>query len=251
MTALEGKIVLVTGGARGLGKAIALRCALQGAAVALVDLLETEGEATASELRASGADAYFQRCDITIASDLEIAMKAIDARWGRLDGLVNNAALATRLAGKAFDKIDEATWDRVFEINVKGTWLVTRAAARLLRAAKKARVVNMSSDTALWGGDLFLHYVASKGAIIAMTRALARELGPEGIAVNAVAPGLTETEATASASARRWDQYRRGQLLDQRATPDDVAAAVTFLLSADAGHVTGQVLTVNGGMTLL
>jgi NAD(P)-dependent dehydrogenase (short-subunit alcohol dehydrogenase family) len=247
---LQDKIVLVTGGARGLGRAIARRCAQEGAAVALIDILETDGKATAADLRQAGAQADFWPCDITDSTSLQIAIDAIGARWGRLDGLVNNAALATKLAGRGFDAIDEDTWDRVFRINVKGTWMVTRAVAPLLRAAQQARVVNMASDTALWGGDLFLHYVASKGAIIAMTRGLAREFGADGIAVNAVAPGLIETEATSFAPERRWQQYQDGQLLKRRGSADDIAATVAFLLTTDAAHITGQTLAVNSGMTL-
>jgi NAD(P)-dependent dehydrogenase (short-subunit alcohol dehydrogenase family) len=247
---LQDKIVLVTGGARGLGRAIARRCAQEGAAVALIDILETDGKATAADLRQAGAQADFWHCDITDSTSLQIAIDAIGARWGRLDGLVNNAALATKLAGRGFDAIDEDTWDRVFRINVKGTWMVTRAVAPLLRAAQQARVVNMASDTALWGGDLFLHYVASKGAIIAMTKGLAREFGADGIAVNAVAPGLIETEATSFAPERRWQQYQDGQLLKRRGSADDIAATVAFLLTTDAAHITGQTLAVNSGMTL-
>jgi NAD(P)-dependent dehydrogenase (short-subunit alcohol dehydrogenase family) len=247
---LQDKIVLVTGGARGLGRAIARRCAQEGAAVALIDILETDGKATAADLRQAGAQADFWPCDITDSTSLQIAIDAIGARWGRLDGLVNNAALATKLAGRGFDAIDEDTWDKVFRINVKGTWMVTRAVAPLLRAAQQARVVNMASDTALWGGDLFLHYVASKGAIVAMTKGLARELGADGIAVNAVAPGLIETEATSFAPERRWQQYQDGQLLKRRGSADDIAATVAFLLTTDAAHITGQTLAVNSGMTL-
>ncbi len=247
---LSGRTILVTGAARGLGKEIAARCLQEGASVMLADILQDEGEATARELTASGGDASFHRCDITSAADLQTLSGAIRDRWGKLDGLVNNAALATRLAGRAFDELDEESWDRVFNINVKGTWLTTKAVTALLRAGQQARIVNLSSDTALWGGDLFLHYVASKGAILSMTRGLARELGKDGICVNAIAPGLTETEATASAPERRWQQYRSGQLIDRRAVPSDIAGVAAFLLSEDARHITGQVIAVNGGMTL-
>jgi NAD(P)-dependent dehydrogenase (short-subunit alcohol dehydrogenase family) len=250
MKRLADRIVLVTGAARGLGKEIAARCAQEGARLILADVLQADGETTARELAAAGAEATFHRCDITSRDDLATLAQAIQARWGRLDGLVNNAALATRLAGRAFDQLDEESWDRVFDINVKGTWMVTKAVASLLRAGQNARVVNLSSDTAIWGGDLFLHYVASKGAIVSMTRGLARELGRDGVCVNAIAPGLVETEATASAPDRRWQQYRTGQLIDRRATPKDIAGVAAFLLSVDASHITGQVIAVNAGMTL-
>jgi NAD(P)-dependent dehydrogenase (short-subunit alcohol dehydrogenase family) len=250
MSRLTGKVVMITGAARGLGQAIAERCAAEGAALALLDVLVPELAQTETALRDAGADVFAAPCDITDSAQLVDFAAAIAARWERLDGLVNNAALATRLAGKGFEDLDEATWDRVFDINVKGTWLATRAASALLKASGDASVVNLASDTALWGGDLFLHYVASKGAVISMTRGLARELGPHNVRVNALAPGLTPTEATAAAPARRWAQYRAARMLPRDPVTDDVAGVAAFLLSADAAHMTGQVIAINGGMTL-
>jgi NAD(P)-dependent dehydrogenase (short-subunit alcohol dehydrogenase family) len=247
---LSNKVILVTGAARGLGREIAFRCADDGAALMLIDVLEKEGRSVTQELNAKGVDAVFRACDITRTDALAVLIADIAKRWGRLDGLVNNAALATGLGGMGFEAIDEVVWDRVFTINVKGTWQVTKAAVPLLKAAAPSRIVNLASDTALWGADLFLHYVASKGAIVAMTRGMARELGPYGVTVNCVAPGLTPTEATASVSERRREQYRRGQILGREPAPSDVGGAVAFLLSAEAGFITGQTVAVNGGMTL-
>jgi len=250
MSRLAGKVVMITGAARGLGRAIAERCAAEGAALALLDVLAPELAQTEAALREAGADVLAAPCDVTDRVRLGEFAAAIAARWQRLDGLVNNAALATRLAGKGFEDLEEETWDRVFDINVKGTWLATRAAGALLKASGGASVVNLASDTALWGGDLFLHYVASKGAVISMTRGLARELGPHNVRVNALAPGLTPTEATASAPARRWGQYRDARMLPRDPVAEDVAGAAAFLLSPDSAHVTGQVIAINGGMTL-
>ena len=250
MKRLAGRIILVTGSARGLGFAIAKRCAEEGATVEMCDILEDVGWLAAGELDAAGHTVHFQSCDITKQAEVDALFASIRARRGRLDGLVNNAALATRLAGKGFDEIDEAVWDLVFDINVKGTWRVTKAAASLLREAKPGRVVNLASDTALWGGDLFLHYITSKGAIIAMTRGLARELGAHDVTVNAIAPGLTPTEATEAAPERRWQQYLDGQLIKRAPTTEDIAAMAAFLLSPDAAMITGQTMAVNGGMTL-
>jgi NAD(P)-dependent dehydrogenase (short-subunit alcohol dehydrogenase family) len=169
---------------------------------------------------------------------------------GGIDGLVNNAAIATGIGGKNFEEIDVATWDSVTAVNVRGTWLVTRAAAPHLRRSGAGRIVNIASDTALWGAPRLLHYVASKGAIIAMTRALARELGPDGIAVNAVAPGLTIVEATDYVPEERHRLYVDNRAMPRRQMPEDVTGAVLFLLSDEAGFVTGQVLPVNGGFVM-
>lgn len=250
MKRLEGKTIWVTGAARGLGRAIAERCAAEGATLVLSDILDEAGRETANRLAAQGCDVTFRRCDITSAEELDTLCREIGERWGRLDGLVNNAALATGLAGNSFDAIPEQDWDRVFQINVKGTWQATRAACALLKAAPSARIVNLASDTALWGADLFMHYVASKGAIIAMTRAMARELGQFGISVNAVAPGLTPTEATENAPQRRWKQYSDAQLIKRSPEPEDIAGVIAMLLSDDGRAVTGQTIAVNGGMTV-
>jgi NAD(P)-dependent dehydrogenase (short-subunit alcohol dehydrogenase family) len=245
MIGLQGKRILVTGAARGLGRAFAEGCAKAGARVVLADILEAEGKKTAAAISQK-----FVTLDLadprSVASGVEAAAEALDG----LDGLVNNAAIATAIGGKTFEEIDLDTWDRVMSVNVRGTWLVTRAAAPHLRRSPAGRVVNIASDTALWGAPRLLHYVASKGAIVAMTRALARELGPDSISVNAIAPGLTITGATDYIPEDRHRLYVQNRAIPRKQMPEDVVGAVLFLLSDEAAFVTGQLLPVNGGFVL-
>ncbi len=244
---LSGKRVLITGAARGLGRAFAEAACAAGARVVVADILEKEGEATAAAL---GNEAQFQRIDIADPPQISSAVAACAGRLGGLDGLVNCAAIATGIGGKTFEEIDIATWDKVMNVNVRGTWLVTRAAAPHLRKSGHGKVVNIASDTALWGAPKLLHYVASKGAVIAMTRSLARELGPDNVAVNAIAPGLTLVEATEYVPADRHQLYVDGRAMSRRQMPEDVVGAVVFLLSDAADFITGQLLPVNGGFVL-
>jgi NAD(P)-dependent dehydrogenase (short-subunit alcohol dehydrogenase family) len=241
---LRDRRILITGGARGLGRKFAEAALAAGARVALADVLEDAGRATAKEIGTA-----FVPLDLALPASIDAcAAKAAEALGG-LDGLVNNGAI-TSSGGKTLDELDIEVWDRVMTVNVRGTWLMTRAAARHLRGSGSGRVINIASDTALWGAPRLLAYVASKGAVVAMTKSMARELGPDGITVNAVAPGLTLVEATEYVPADRHRLYMEGRAINRAQLPEDVCGAVTYLLSAGAGFVTGQLLAVNGGFVM-
>jgi len=241
---LRDRRILITGGARGLGRKFAEAALAAGARVAIADVLEDAGRATAKEIGTA-----FVPLDLALPASIDAcAVQAAEALGG-LDGLVNNGAI-TSSGGKTLDELDVEVWDRVMTVNVRGTWLMTRAAARHLRASGSGRVINIASDTALWGAPRLLAYVASKGAVVAMTKSMARELGPDGITVNAVAPGLTLVEATEYVPAERHRLYTEGRAINRAQLPEDVCGAVTYLLSAGAGFVTGQLLAVNGGFVM-
>jgi NAD(P)-dependent dehydrogenase (short-subunit alcohol dehydrogenase family) len=247
VVSLSGKRVLVTGGARGLGRAFAEGAAAAGARVVIADVLDDRGRETVADLVRAGRDACFVRFDLADPKSIAGLAEEAVRRLGGIDGLVNNAAIATGIGGKTCEEIDIETWDRVMAVNVRGTWLMTKACLPHLRRAGNGKVLNLASDTAMWGAPKLLHYVASKGAIIAMTRSLARELGPDGIAVNAIAPGLTLVEATEYVPEERHRQYVEGRAMPRAQQPEDVVGAVLFLLSDAADFVTGQVVPVNGG----
>lgn len=238
---LAGKKVLVTGGARGLGRAFAEACLAAHAKVVIADVLVEQGTKTAQEI---GAD--FLAVDLAS----EDSIISLGKKIGTLDGLVNNGAIATGIGGKTMDEIDTATWDRVMSVNVRGTWLMSKACLPALKASKAGRIVNLASDTALWGAPRLMHYIASKGAVMAMTRGMARELGEHGIAVNAIAPGLTLVEATEYVPPERHKLYVEGRPLKRAQMPADICGAVIFFLSDDAAFMTGQVLPVNGGFVM-
>lgn len=242
MLALDGRTVLVTGAARGVGKALAHACSEAGARVVIADILEEQGRATAAELLAR-----FVRLDLGDPASIAEAAADIGRHEGELHGLVNNAAIATGIGGPEFDAIEIGTWDRVMSVNVRGTWLMTRECAPMLAASGSGRVVNLASDTALWGAPRLLAYVASKGAVIAMTRSLAREMGPRGIGVTAVAPGILRNEATEYVPPERHALYENGRAAPGPMVPEDIAPTVVFLLTPGALAVTGQVLPVNNG----
>ena len=246
VVSLAGKRVVVTGGARGLGRAFAEAALAAGAKVVIADVLEDLGRETARELAGAG-DIRFEPLDLAEPDTIAALADAADAAMGGIDGLVNCGAIATGIGGKTCEEIDIETWDRVMTVNVRGTWLAVKAMLPALRRAGNGKIVNVASDTAMWGAPRLLHYVASKGAVIAMTRSLARELGDDGIAVNAIAPGLTLVEATEYVPEERHRLYVDGRAMHREQRPDDVVGAAIFLLSDAADFVTGQLLPVNGG----
>jgi NAD(P)-dependent dehydrogenase (short-subunit alcohol dehydrogenase family) len=241
---LRDRRILITGGARGLGRAFAEAAIAAGARVVVADVLEEAGRATASEI-----GAVFAPLDLASCGSIDACINAAAAALDGLDGLVNNGAITTS-GGKTLEELDLETWDRVMAVNVRGTWLATRAALPYLRISRNGSVVNIASDTALWGAPRLLAYVASKGAVIAMTRSMARELGMDGVTVNAIAPGLTVVEATEYVPVERHQLYAGGRAITRAQVPGDVCGAVIYLLSDAAAFVTGQLLAVNGGFVM-
>lgn len=241
---LQGRHILVTGAARGLGAEIARRLAGQGATLILADIAEEAGRATAQAL-----GARFLPVDLGDPASIAALADAVAERTGGvLHGLVNNGAIATGIGGIGFEEIEIDSWDRVQRVNVRGTWLMTRAAARLLRASGAGRIVNVASDTALWGAPNLMSYVASKGAVMAMTRSLARELGPDRIGVTTVAPGILTTESTEYVPEARHRFYAEGRAVPGPQGPEEITDVVAFLLSEGALTLTGQTLPVNNGL---
>lgn len=238
--------VLVTGAAGGLGRAFALGFAGRGYPVAVADIDEAGAAETAGLIERAGGRAWHGRLDVTsVASTEEVAAAVAAFGGGRIHAVVNNAGLYAGITRAPIEQLDPDEWDRVMTVNVKGTWLVTRAASPHL--GEGSRVVNIASATVYSGSEQWAHYVASKGAVIGLTRVMAKELGRRGIAVNAIAPGFTLTEASYGL-IEGAEQYGvdRGAL--RRASePEDIVGAALFLVGPDSGFISGQTLVVDGG----
>ncbi|WP_345815676.1 SDR family oxidoreductase [Paraburkholderia sp. PREW-6R] len=249
VVALDGLRVLVTGGARGLGAAFVRALLQAGASVVFGDVLHEEGKALAASLAGEGRAITFLPLDLADPASIDRFVQQGAAQLGGVDALINNAAI-THSGGKFADELSVDTWDAVMNVNVRGTWLMSTAALPYLRESSRGSIVNIASDTAMWGAPKLLAYVASKGAVISMTRSLAREFGAHNVTVNAIAPGLTEVEATAYVPAERHQYYLQGRALTRAQLPGDVTGPVLFLLSDAARFVTGQLLPVNGGFVM-
>ncbi|WP_186782194.1 SDR family oxidoreductase [Streptomyces sp. CBG9] len=247
--AATAPVVVVTGAGRGLGLATARRVGADGHRVVLAELDPARGEEAADSLRRDGLDAHFVPCDVADPGSVA-AMAEATAALGPVHGLVNNAGLADAVGGKYFHEIDVATWDRIMTVNARGPWLVARALLPHLLAGGGGRIVNVASDAALYGSPRLAHYIASKGALIALTRAMARETGEQGVTVNAVAPGLTESESAERIPAERHELYRLNRAIPRPQRPDDLTGLIAFLIGEESRYITGQTFTVNGGFTM-
>lgn len=239
---LQGKRVVVTGAAGGLGRAFALGFAQAGATVLAADV---NADGIAETARLTGGHA--QVVDVTnVASCRDLAVAA-ERVMGGVDILVNNAAIYAGLARAPMEDLDEAVWDKVMAVNVKGVWQVSRALSPLLRATGAGAVVNVASATVFSGSPEWLHYVASKGAVIAMTRAMAREMGDDSVRVNVIAPGFTLTEASLGLMDDAASYGVTRGALKRASQPQDMVGAALYLASPLAGFITGQTLIIDGG----
>ncbi len=244
----QGKVIVVTGAGRGLGRAYSERLSSEGARVAVAEIDAVAGAHAAEELRKNGMDSMFIETDVSSKEATEAMAARVLEKWGQIDGLVANAGLANSVGGRTYDEITVAQWDRIMEVNVRGTWLSCRAVAPYMQKRKNGSIVTVSSDTAAWGSPKLLHYVTSKGAVEAFTRAMARELGPDGVRINCVAPGLLNNEATAGVPEAKREWNIRNRAIQREGTTDDIVGLVSFLLSDEASFITGQLIVANGGL---
>ncbi len=246
---LEGQVAIVTGAARAIGRETAETLAARGATVVSIDLLPAD--ATVAAIEARGGRARAITGDVTDEIAVARAMDSVLEEYGRIDVLVNNAGLYAGIERRPFWEIDLDEWERVLAVNVRSVFLCSRQVAVPMRAAGSGRIVNIASNVVTWGMPNFMHYVTSKAAVVGMTRCMARELGPSGIAVNAVAPGLVTTEITEQTMSEEYRrQVAQGQCLQEAIVPSDIAEAVAYLAGPAARMVTGQTLLVNGGATM-
>jgi len=245
---LTGKAAIVTGGAQGIGAAYAKALAAEGARVCVGDVADSS--AVRDAIIAAGGEAIAARVDVTDAASVGAMVAATTKAFGRLDILVNNAAIFGKLEIKPFTEISSAEWDQVSAVNVRGVFECCKAAIPDMRRLGSGRIVNIASATVFKGSPLLLHYVASKGAVVALTRALAREVGIDNITVNCIAPGLVMSESVAANMSYGHEfvaANTASRALKREAAPGDMIGPMIFLCSDESAFMTGQTVVVDGG----
>jgi len=247
---LKGRVAIVTGGAKGLGRAFALKLAEESARVMVVTRKDMANlEKTVQQIKDLGGEAALFQADVARETDMLNMAEATNKAFGRIDILINNAAIYDGIKRKPFYEIDPDEWDLVMTVNVKGAFLAARAVFPYMKAQGYGKIVNLSSEVFYTGSNGFAHYVASKGGIIGLTRALAVELGPHNICINCVAPGFTDTEASRGlADVTKYDTSKTP--LRRLERPEDLTGAALFLASPESDFITGQTILVDGGRAM-
>lgn len=249
---VKGRVMMVTGAGQGIGRTYAKEFARAGALVGLVEINQEAAESVANEIRAEGGRAVAASADVCDPDAVQRAVERIRVELGDIAILINNAAIFVTLGRQPFDAISLGEWERVLRVNVTGSWICASAVAEGMRKAGWGRIINVSSSTVPLGAPMFCHYVTSKAAVIGMTRAMAKELGPHGVTVNCLLPGLTETEVD---NQGRSDAMRQRavemQAIKRLGRPEDMVGTVMYLASPMSGFMTGQSILVDGGMAFI
>lgn len=242
---LTDHTIVITGAATGIGQAFALGAAAQGAHVIVADM--NAADETMDLIKSAGGRATYAKVDVgddaSVRAMAETAIKAT----GRIDGLINNAAYFREVKLTPFEDLDPAIWDRIFQINVKGVWLCCKAVMPAMRERKSGSIINISSVVAVAGQPGYLHYVATKGAVLSMTKGLAKECGKDGVRCNAIAPGFVITDATKNRPIEWQQSFLKARAISREQRPDDLVGTALYLLSDLAAFVSGQTIVVDGG----
>lgn len=247
MGKVEGRVALVTGGARGIGRAISEKLAAEGAAVALVDIMLDVAEKTAAEFREMGYNAMAVQANVAKFEDAEAAVKAVMDQYGRLDILVNNAGITK---DNLMMRMSEDEWDAVIAVNLKGVFNFSKAATKVMMRARYGKIVNIASVVGRIGNVGQANYSASKGGVIALTKTTAKEFASRNITANAIAPGYIATEMTEKLPEEARNAFLQFIPLKRAGKPEDVANAVFFFCQPESDYVTGQVMNVDGGFVM-
>ena len=247
MKKLQDRVAIVTGGARGIGKAICKQMAEDGAKLAIVDILLDVAEATAAEFRAQGVEARAYAANVAVKESVDTMVDAVTKDFGKIDILVNNAGITK---DGLLMRMKEEDWDKVIAVNLKGTFLCTQAVLKPMAKARYGKIVNIASVVGVMGNAAQANYAASKAGVIGFSKSVAKEYASRGIYSNAVAPGYIQTEMTHVLSDEARENFMRVIPMQRPGTPEDVARVVCFLAGPDSDYVTGQVINIDGGMIM-
>ena len=248
MMRLKDKVAIVTGAGQGIGAAYARRLAEEGAVVVLADINEGKARAVADDIRAKGYEALAVKTDVSNEQSTKSLARQVLDRYGRIDILINNAAVFSTIKLKPAEEISVEEWDRVLNVNLRGVFLCCKAVIPSMKAQKRGKIINISSGTVFNGKPYYIHYVASKAGIIGLTRALAKEVGEYNIHVNCVTPGYTKTEIPrGTTTPEQLKAIANNTCLKRVGTPEDLAGVIVFLASGESDFMTGQTVNVDGG----
>ena len=242
---LQNKTIIVTGASTGIGQAFAVACASYGAKIIVADM--NSGEETVKIVKSNGGEAKFVEVDVANENSTNLMAKAAYDWTGRVDGLINNAAYFREVKLTPFEEIDVAVWDKIFDVNVKGIWQCSKAVIPYMRNNKGGSIINISSVVAVAGQPGYLHYVATKGAVLAMTKGLAKECGKDLVRVNTIAPGFVITDATKNRPIEWQQTFLKARAISREQRPEDLVGTAVYLLSDLSSFVSGQTYVVDGG----